>query len=403
VFDIWPESTRVKAKYTADMISVAERCSAVRKHSAHRLRGTQSVTRHGSHVTALKYDAANQQTQFNSATPNLVYDNNGNLTSFTDGSGTTTYSWNARNQLTTISGPGLSANFVYDGLGRRASETVNSATTGYWYDGNDVLAELSGSTPTATYIRSLAIDEPFIRKGASDEFYHADALGSTLALSNAAGASTVSYSYEAFGKTTITGTSSNLFQYTGRENDGTGLSYYRERYYDARRQRFLQEDPLGLTGADINLYAYVLNNPIKFTDPLGLRVNYNSIVLGNPFVLANLERLNQAIVNQGIADDKFEIRISGGDRYKDFDGNIRSLTNDEIIKDSEPNSAHLIDNGARAVDIHDVQETGLTLGILDKALRKTEFQRCKSCKYDDRHTHLQLPNEKRYYYGFRTR
>src|SRR5437867_13266337 len=104
------------------------------------------ITRHGSHVTALKYDAANEQIRFNSATPNLVYDNNGNLTSFTDGSGTTTYTWDARNRLDAISGPGLSATFVYDGLGRRTSKTVNSATTGYWYDGNDVLAELSGST-----------------------------------------------------------------------------------------------------------------------------------------------------------------------------------------------------------------------------------------------------------------
>src|SRR5437016_7627855 len=162
------------------MVAVAERCSAVRNHPARRLRGILSVTRHGSRITGFEYDAANEQIRFYSATTNLVYDNNGNLTSFTDGSGTTTYTWNARNQLATISGPGLSASFVYDGIGRRASKTVNSTTTGFWYDGSDVLAELSGSTPTATYVRGLAIDEPFIRKGTSDEFYQSDALGSTL-------------------------------------------------------------------------------------------------------------------------------------------------------------------------------------------------------------------------------
>ena len=123
-------------------------------------------------VTNTAFDAANEQTRFNSASTNLVYDNNGNLTSFTDASGTTTYTWNARNQITAISGPSLSASFVYDGLGRRSSKTVNSTTTGFWYDGDDVLAELSGSTPTATYVRSLSIDEPFIRKqSAGDEFY----------------------------------------------------------------------------------------------------------------------------------------------------------------------------------------------------------------------------------------
>ena len=51
-------------------------------------------------VSNTAFDATNEQTRFNSATQNLTYDDNGNLTSFTDASGTTTYTWNARNQLT---------------------------------------------------------------------------------------------------------------------------------------------------------------------------------------------------------------------------------------------------------------------------------------------------------------
>gem|GEM_PF-6187120 len=200
-----------------------------------------------------------------------MYDNNGNLTSFTDGSGTTTYTWNARNQLTAISGPSLTASFGYDGLGRRTTKTVNSATTGYWYDGSDVLAELSGSSVTASYVRSLAIDEPFIRKGTSDEFYQTDALGSTLVLTDSAGASQTAYTYEPFGKTTVTGTSANSFQYTGRENDGTGLYYYRTRYFSAKLDRFVGEDPLRPDSEMGNLYAYVLNDPVNLTDPLGLK------------------------------------------------------------------------------------------------------------------------------------
>jgi RHS repeat-associated protein len=221
-------------------------------------------------LSQTEYNAANEQIRFNSVTPNLVYDSNGNLTSFTDSSGTTTYSWNVRNQLTTISGPGLTASFVYDGLGRRKSKTVNSVTTGYWYDGNDVLAELNGSTPTATYIRSLSMDEPFIRKGASDEFYQTDALGSALALTDAAGTSQVAYTYEPFGKTTVTGTTSNSLHYTGREDDGTGLYFYRARYYEPHLQRFIQEDPIQFRGGDINFYSYVTNAPLNFSDPLGL-------------------------------------------------------------------------------------------------------------------------------------
>jgi RHS repeat-associated protein len=60
-----------------------------------------------------------------------------------------------------------------------------------------------------------------------------------------------------------------LSQFTGREDDGTGLYYYRARYYDPGRGRFVSEDPIGLA-AGPNLYSYVGANPLAFTDPRGL-------------------------------------------------------------------------------------------------------------------------------------
>ncbi|ULA57974.1 MAG: hypothetical protein LZF60_20020 [Nitrospira sp.] len=222
-------------------------------------------------ATNIAYDAANELTRWNSATTNLTYDNNGNLTSETQGGVTTTYAWDARNRLTAISRTGLTASFVYDGLGRRKSKTINGTTTGFWYDGSDVYAELTGTTPSATYIRGLSIDEPFIRKGVSDEFYETDALGTSVALTNPAGASQTTYTYEPFGTTTQTGTaSSNAFQYTGRENDGTGLLYYRARYYNSSIDRFVQEDPSGISYFEPNHYAYVRGNPLRYKDSLGL-------------------------------------------------------------------------------------------------------------------------------------
>ena len=178
--------------------------------------------------------------------------------------------WDALNHLEVISGPGLSATFEYDALGRRISKTINGVTTGFLYDGNDIVAELGGGAVSATYVRSLNIDEPFVRQSATgNEYFHPNALGSVLVLTNDAGAVTTSYSYEAFGKTTITGTTSNPFQYTGRENDGTGLYYYRTRYYHPTLARFTREDPIGLFGQDVNFYAYVYNNPTNFVDPTG--------------------------------------------------------------------------------------------------------------------------------------
>ncbi len=217
------------------------------------------------------YDAANEQIQFNNATPNLTYDANGNLTSQTDANGTTTYSWDARNRLTAISGPGVSASFVYDLLGRRTSKTINGTTTHYHYDGNDIVQEIGGGAVSAIYLHSLDIDEPFVRQSSSNEYYHTDSLGSVLALTDQTGSVQTIYRYDPFGNISTSGaTSTNPFQYTGRENDGIGLYYYRARYYAPSLSRFTNQDPTGL-GGGVNVYAYVLNNPLLFNDPFGLR------------------------------------------------------------------------------------------------------------------------------------
>ncbi|HQY58231.1 MAG: RHS repeat-associated core domain-containing protein [Nitrospira sp.] len=219
----------------------------------------------------IAYDVANELTRWNSATTNLTYDGNGNLATETQAGVTTTYTWDTRNRLTGMSRTGLTASFAYDGLGRRKSKTINGTTTGFWYDGVDILAELSGSTPTATYIRSLSIDEPFIRRhAAGDEFYQTDALGSSVVLTDINGATQTAYTFEPNGATTITGISTNPFQYTGRESDATSLYYFRARYYDPKVHRFLGEDPIGFSAGDVNLYAYVGNSPINYSDVRGL-------------------------------------------------------------------------------------------------------------------------------------
>jgi len=49
------------------------------------------------------------------------------------------------------------------------------------------------------------------------------------------------------------------------------VSYYRARYYDPQTGRFINEDPVGFAGGQANLYVYVGDSPIDFTDPFGLR------------------------------------------------------------------------------------------------------------------------------------
>jgi RHS repeat-associated protein len=217
------------------------------------------------------YNAGNQQISFGSTT--LTYDLNGNLTS----DGTNTYTWDARNRLVAISG-GNAASFQYDMQGRRTSKTINSAQTGFLYDGLNPIQDLNGSTVVANMLRGLGIDEYLIRTSTGGaNYFLADALGSTVALTDSVGAVPTSYTYTPFGATTLSGSATaNAFDYTGREEDGTGLKYYRARYYDPMRQRFISEDPIGFRGGDTNLYGYVWNNPLSWTDAIGLAVLLSS-------------------------------------------------------------------------------------------------------------------------------
>lgn len=211
-----------------------------------------------------QYDNANQLTQFNART--LNYDDNGNLAN----DGLRGYTWNAANQLTNISGV-ANAVLQYDPLGRRQSKTVNGIQTGYLHDGINPVRELNADNSTKADLLTGGVDQFFSRtsNGTTSSFI-TDALGSTLALTDSAGAITTQYSYEAYGNTTASGTpSDNSFQFTGRENDGTGLMYYRARYYSPELSRFISQDPIGFNGG-INFYAYVEGDPISGIDPLGL-------------------------------------------------------------------------------------------------------------------------------------
>ncbi len=98
-----------------------------------------------------------------------------------------------------------------------------------------------------------------------------DALGSTIALADAAGVITASYSYTPYGVASKTGTADTFFQFTRREQDGAaGLQFNRFRYYKPDLGRFISEDPVGLLGG-LNRYAYARGNPLRFVDPLGLQ------------------------------------------------------------------------------------------------------------------------------------
>lgn len=123
------------------------------------------------------YNAANQLVSWNGAS--LVYDPDGNLVN----DGTNAYSWDARNQLGSITGPSVSASFVYDSLGRRVTKQINGSHWNFLFDGLNVVQEQSVGYVTANLLTGFGVDENFVRTDSTGSHsFLAGNANSTLAL-----------------------------------------------------------------------------------------------------------------------------------------------------------------------------------------------------------------------------
>ncbi len=230
--------------------------------------GTLANTGHPTPIGVALYDANNRLTKRDAVT--YTYDANGNLLS----DGTSTYTWNARDQLVSITGANA-ATYKYDGLGRRRLK----GTVGTLYDGWNPIQIKNGATVVENRLTGLELDAYYARvTGGVVQSYVTDALGSTLRLSDAAQNYVANYTYDPYGGTAGTA-NTNLVKYTGREQDFADLYYYRNRYYKPSIGRFISEDPIGLVGGS-NLYGYVGGDPVSFVDPDGTNPLARTILSG---------------------------------------------------------------------------------------------------------------------------
>ncbi len=209
----------------------------------------------------------------------FTYDLNGNMATRSEGADNWTYEWSVENELTRVVKNGTEiATFKYDALGRRIEKVAGGVTKRFTYDGEDILRERIVGVKNLRYVHGPGIDEPL----GSEElnpgtltYYHADALGSIVKVTDATGAVTLTRTYDSFGIPTDSATTPG-YAFTGREWDPeTGFYYYRARYYDPKIGRFLSEDPIAVPRRDtreLNPYAYVANNPVNETDPSGLAI-----------------------------------------------------------------------------------------------------------------------------------
>ncbi|MBI4129973.1 RHS repeat-associated core domain-containing protein [Candidatus Roizmanbacteria bacterium] len=225
-------------------------------------------------ITLLLLLNASAQTVF--ALVTYSYDANGNMTS----DGQYCYTYNDANQVASVkncTSNQLVAEYLYDHQGRRVvKEEYENGTLKQTVYSPDKYFETKKLTDNSTKNTSYyyANDELIARKNpdTTKVFYHTDHLNSTSVLTNENGSLVEETAYYPYGAIRSGGTNSK-YLFTGQEKDAeTGLYYYGARYYDSHIQRFAQPDPLLPDPYDpqqLNRYAYVRNNPLKYTDPSG--------------------------------------------------------------------------------------------------------------------------------------
>ncbi|MEN8123215.1 MAG: RHS repeat-associated core domain-containing protein, partial [Bacteroidota bacterium] len=227
----------------------------------------QQVTTDGA-ATGYTTNNINQYSQSSNAA--FDYDADGNLTAKTVGVDIWNYTYNSDNRLVSVDGPEGLIEYQYDGLGNLTAVIKNGITTHYLIDPSGYGNTVGEYDDTGILITRYNHGMGLISK--DDYYFTFDGSGNTSGLTDGTGALANSYVYEPFGEVMhSTETVGNEFQFVGQFGirQAGDLYFMRNRFYMPSTGRFINEDPIGLAGG-INMYAYVINDPVNFVDPLGL-------------------------------------------------------------------------------------------------------------------------------------
>lgn len=197
----------------------------------------------------------------------------------TTGSVVKNYTYRADGKVASFQSANIAVNYYYDGLNRLAAKAVsdngNNYTQSFVHLGREprVLLGKGGDDSVTTYIDGIGASERLAEvKNGVGKGYITDHLGSVLN-SPVAGSA---HQYGLFGELSanpgILPTSSPVaYGFTGHIVDlESGLNRTHFRQFDSKVGRWVSQDPIGLEGNDENLYRYVTNNPLLFTDSTGL-------------------------------------------------------------------------------------------------------------------------------------
>lgn len=190
-----------------------------------------------------------------------------------------TYTWDDASRLVAIN----AVTNDYNALGDIVTRTEAGATTRFFYNAALALRPIVAErNETTMQLERLHVWSPgglllyiINLPGNTVSFPHFDQVGSTLALTNVAGAVTDSYGYDLHGRLLAqTGTSTQPWRFNGRfgvRTDGP-LRHMRARWYDSQTARFLSKEPIWPLLRDprkLNPYQYAQLDPVRRIDRRG--------------------------------------------------------------------------------------------------------------------------------------
>ena len=234
------------------------------------------------------YDAQDRLTTYNSN--DYIYNENGELLSKElNSTDSISFEYDAFGNLKTSTLPsGEVLSYSLDGSSRRMVKLIDGAPVGYSiYEGSHTLAaEYNGlQVLQKEYVGGVNINSSdYVIVGITKYRIIKNHLGSpVLVVNSSTGQIVQEVHYNEFGK--ILSDSNPGFQPYGFAggiyDQDTKLTRFGARDYDAKVGRWISKDPIRFDGGDVNLYGYVLQDPINLFDPNGLS-DMNLIPPGEP-------------------------------------------------------------------------------------------------------------------------
>lgn len=196
-----------------------------------------------------------------------IYDAVGNLIEKKTVGGTSAlYSYDGDNRLISIYKNDQKTEFEYDAFGRRILKKTDKNSTKFLWDGDIIMCENDVQYVHESFAPLAKIKDSQI------EIYHTDYLGTPKEVTGETGEIVWQGTYDEYGRVSeIVARTDQKIRFQGQfEDEETGLFYNRFRYYDADDGRYINQDPIRLSGGN-NLYQYC-PNPLNWIDPLGLVV-----------------------------------------------------------------------------------------------------------------------------------